>query len=87
LLTQNSYAKHLIEFGKQAYSASSVQKCYRTPISQCFNDIKSKHFANPLRDSSLCVSSFTCQPVAQELDKIHILHARKVCKPTSGSVF
>jgi len=26
------------------------------------------------------------QPVAEELDKIHILHARKFCRPTSGVV-
>jgi len=47
-------------------------------------DIKSKHFSNALRDSSLYVISCIRQPVAQELDKIHILHVRKFCRPTSG---
>jgi len=49
-----------------------------------FNDMKFKHFSNVLRYSSLYVISFIRQPVAQELDKIHVLYARKFCRPTSG---
>jgi len=37
-----------------------------------------------LRDSSLYVISFIRQPVAQELNKIHILYVNKFCRPTSG---
>ena len=50
-----------------------------------FNDIKSKHFSN-----ALCEPSAFTLPVAyinqslQELDKIHILYARKFCRPTLG---
>ena len=44
-----------------------------------FNDIKSKHFSNAIRYSSLYVISSIRQPVAQELDKIHVLYARKFC--------
>jgi len=44
-----------------------------------FNDIKSKHFSNALRYSSFCVINSIRQPVAQELDKIHVLYARKFC--------
>jgi len=35
-----------------------------------------------LRYSSLYVISCIYQSVAQELDKIHFLHARKFCRPT-----
>jgi len=38
-----------------------------------FNDIKSKHFHNSLRDSSVCIISCMRQPVAQQLDKIQVL--------------
>jgi len=38
-----------------------------------FDDTKSKHFANVLRDSRVCIISCIRQPVAQELDKIHVL--------------
>jgi len=34
--------------------------------------------------TSLHVISHICQLVAQELDKTHILYARKFCRPTSG---
>jgi len=39
-----------------------------------------------LRAFSLYVISCIRQPVAQELDKIHVLYARKFCRPTSGVV-
>jgi len=48
------------------------------------NDIKSKNFSNALRDTSFYVISYKRQPVTQELDKIHILHACKFCRPISG---
>ena len=40
-----------------------------------FNDTKSKHFSNLLKDSSVYIYNVSCirQPVAQELDKIHVL--------------
>jgi len=38
-----------------------------------FNDIKSKHFLNMLGDSRLCIISCIRQPVAQKLNKIHVL--------------
>jgi len=38
-----------------------------------FNDIKSKHFSNALRDSSVYINSCIRQPVNQELDKFHVL--------------
>jgi len=44
-----------------------------------FNDMKSKYFSNALRYSRLYVISSIRQPVAQELDKIHVLHARRFC--------
>ena len=44
-----------------------------------FYDMKSKHFSTALRYSSLYVISSIRQPVAQELDKIHVLYARKFC--------
>jgi len=44
-----------------------------------FNDMKSKHFSNASRYSSLYVISSIRQPSAQELDKIHVLYARKFC--------
>jgi len=50
-----------------------------------FDDIKCKKFSNALRDSSVSIISCMCQTVVQELDKIHVLHARKFCRPTSGS--
>ena len=37
-----------------------------------------------MRITSLYVISYKRQPVAQELDKIHILHARKFWRPISG---
>jgi len=49
-----------------------------------FNDIKPQNLSNALRDTSFYVISYKRQPVAQELDKIHILHARKFCRPISG---
>jgi len=51
-----------------------------------FNDIRSKYFSNALRDSSLYVTSSIRQLVAEELDdnSIHVLYARKSCRPTSG---
>jgi len=49
-----------------------------------FNDIKPKNFSNALRDTSFHGIIYKRQPVAQELDKIHILHARKFCRPFSG---
>ena len=53
-------------------------------ISEAFNEIKSKHFSNAWRYSSLCVISCTRQSVAQKLDKIHFFYAHKFCRPTSG---
>jgi len=44
-----------------------------------FNDMKSKYFSNALRYTSLYVISSIRQPVAQELDKIHVVYARKFC--------
>jgi len=44
-----------------------------------FIDMKSIHFSNASRYSSLCVISSLRQPAAQELDKIHVLYARKFC--------
>ena len=41
-----------------------------------FNDMKSKHFWNALRYSSLYVMSSIRQLVAQELDTIHALYMR-----------
>jgi len=50
-----------------------------------FNDIRSSHFSNALRGSSLYVISSISQLVAEELDNsIHVLYARKSCRPTSG---
>jgi len=49
-----------------------------------FNDTKPKNVSNALRITSLYVISYKRQPVAQELDKIHILHARKFWRPISG---
>jgi len=49
-----------------------------------FNDIKSKHFSNELRDSSVYNISCIRQSVAQESDKIHVFYARKFCRPTLG---
>ena len=50
-----------------------------------FNDIKSKQFSNTLRDSTaFTFNSCIRQPVAQELDKIHMLYARKFCRLISG---
>jgi len=41
------------------------------------HDIKSKHFSNTLRDSSVYIMSCIRQPVAQELNKVHFLvHVR-----------
>jgi len=37
-----------------------------------------------LRHSSLYVISCIRQPVAQELDKIHVLYVRRFCRPTAG---
>ena len=53
-------------------------------ISEAFNEIKSTHFSNAWRYSSLCVISCIGQSVAQKLDKIHVFYARKFCRPTSG---
>ena len=44
-----------------------------------FNVMKCKHFSNALRYSSLYVISSTRQPVAQDLDKIHVLYVRMFC--------
>jgi len=41
--------------------------------------MKSKHFSNASRYSSLYVISSIRQPAAQDLDKIHVLYARKFC--------
>jgi len=51
-----------------------------------FNDISSKYFSNVLKASSLYIISCIRQPVAQGLDKIHILYARTFCRPTSGVI-
>jgi len=51
-----------------------VQVAYKNAAAVAFhsvNDIKSKHFSNVLRDSRVYIISCMCQPVAQELDKIH----------------
>jgi len=47
-------------------SESSAQNYYRNSIPIAFNGIKSKHFLNAMRVSS--VISYTRQLVAQELD-------------------
>ena len=44
-----------------------------------FSDMKSKHFSNASRYSSLYIISSIRQPAAQKLDKIHVLYARKFC--------
>jgi len=47
-------------------------------------DIKSKHFLNALKNLSLHVINYICQPNALNLFKIHVSHARKICRrPTS----
>jgi len=46
--------------------------------------MKSKHFSNALRYSSLYVIRSIRQPVAQQLDKIHVLCARTFYGPMSG---
>jgi len=47
--------------------------------------MKSKHFSNASRYSSLYVISSIRQPTAQELDKIYVLYARKFCtRPRSN---
>jgi len=52
-------------------------------ISEAFNEIKSKHFSNTHRYSSLCVINRIRQSVAQKLDKIHVFYARKFCRPNA----
>jgi len=42
-----------------------------------FKHIKFKYFSNTLKDSSFYVSRCILQPVAQELDKVLVLHGRK----------
>ena len=37
-----------------------------------FNDIKSKNFSIALRDSTIYIIGCVRQPIAQELDKIHV---------------
>jgi len=44
---------------------------------------KSKRFSNAFKASSIYVISCIRQPVAQELDKIHVLHTRKFCRPSA----
>jgi len=51
-------------------------------ISEAFNEIKSKHFSNAYRYSSLYVISCIRQSVAQKLGMIHVFYA--LCRPTSG---
>jgi len=41
--------------------------------------MKSKHFSNVSRYSSVYVINSIRQPAPQELDKIHVLYARKFC--------
>jgi len=36
------------------------------------NNIKSKNFSKALKDSSICIINCVSQPVAQDLDKIHV---------------
>jgi len=49
-----------------------------------FSDMKSKQFSNTLRVSSLHVISCIRQPVTHELDKIHVLYARKFVDQLRG---
>ena len=37
-----------------------------------FNDTKSKNFSNALKDSSIYIINCVSQPIAQDLDKIHV---------------
>jgi len=43
-------------------------------------EIKSKHFLNVWKNSSLHVISYVRQPNDQDLFKIYVLHARKLCR-------
>jgi len=54
-------------------SASSVQKTLPQPHFIVLNEIKSKHFSNASRDSSVCIINCIHEPVFQELDKIDVL--------------
>jgi len=49
-----------------------------------FDAKNSKHFSNALRGSSRYVINCINLPVAQELEKMHVLYAPKFCRPTSG---
>jgi len=51
-----------------------------------FNDRKSKHFSNTLREPSVCMTSCTRQPGRSKIrqDQRLSLHARKFCRPASG---
>jgi len=51
-------------------SASSVEMLPQLHFI-ALHDIKSKHFSNTLRDSSVYIISCIRQPVAQEFNKIH----------------
>ena len=53
-------------------SASSVEMLPQLHFI-AFHDIKSKYFWNTSRDSSVYIITCIRQPVAQELNKIHIL--------------
>jgi len=53
-----------------------VQVAHKNTTAVAFHSV---HFSNALSDPT----AFTL-PVAQELDKIHILYARKFCRPTLG---
>jgi len=50
-----------------------------------FNNKKSKHFSNGLKDSNRYVISCIRQPVDHEVDKIHVLYTRKFRISTSGA--
>ena len=60
---------HLWEAGLVQSSVEMIPQLYFIAI----HDIKSKHFSNTLRDSSVYIISCIRQPVAQELNKIHFL--------------
>jgi len=64
--------------------SSLVQVAYKNATAVAFND-KIQTFSNTLRDSGVYIMGCIRQPVVQELDKFHVLHERKFCRPTSGA--
>ena len=82
MLTPNTVGSQIAE---RFWEASLVQVAFKNATAVAFHSVeKNKHFFK--RFEALCLYAISCirQPVAQELDKIHVLYVRTCCKPTSS---